>query len=173
MIKDSWWDWQACEGKKKRFKKMHCGHPSINWQQRESEVNYYQHHLHGHASIRRSPTPLVLTATPSPGPSDALMTPGRLAHNYPVNFYCCRKHPDTSRRCRPGTPQGHLCHWCMDPDRTGGRGMRRNMFLWWILLLSSQGFVFRNVQGELPFISGNNAAMLVNWWVGKERFFCL
>ncbi|XP_026157414.1 gamma-aminobutyric acid receptor subunit beta-3-like isoform X1 [Mastacembelus armatus] len=51
----------------------------------------------------------------------------------------------------------------MDPDRTGGRGMRRNMFLRWILLLFSQGFVLRNVHGELPFMLGNNAAMLVNW----------
>lgn len=168
---------------------MHFGHPRISWQQPESEVNLfisqalcaeskhppeyhtYQHPHHCHASIRRPPTPLVLTSTPSPGPSDALMTPGRLVHNYPVDFYCCRKHPDT-RRCRPGTPQDHLCPWCMDPDRTGGRGMRRNMFLWWILLLASHGFVFRSVQGELPFMAGNNAAMLVNWWVGKNSF-CL
>ncbi|XP_070786633.1 gamma-aminobutyric acid receptor subunit beta-3-like isoform X1 [Enoplosus armatus] len=63
----------------------------------------------------------------------------------------------------------------MDPDRTGGRGMRRNMFLWWILLLSSQGFVFRNVQGELPFIAGNNAAMLVNWNAvdGNKKLFAI
>ncbi|XP_061547151.1 gamma-aminobutyric acid receptor subunit beta-3-like isoform X2 [Phycodurus eques] len=39
--------------------------------------------------------------------------------------------------------------------------MKRNMFLRWIVLLS-QCFVC-HVQGELPFISGNNAAMLVNW----------
>ncbi|XP_034720210.1 gamma-aminobutyric acid receptor subunit beta-3-like isoform X1 [Etheostoma cragini] len=63
----------------------------------------------------------------------------------------------------------------MDPDRTGGRGMRRNMFLWWILMLFSQGFVFRNVQGELPFISGNNAAMLVNWNAvdGNKKLFAI
>ncbi|XP_045911121.1 gamma-aminobutyric acid receptor subunit beta-3-like isoform X1 [Micropterus dolomieu] len=63
----------------------------------------------------------------------------------------------------------------MDPDRTGGRGMRRNMFLWWILLLSSQGFVFRNVRGELPFIAGNNAAMLVNWNAvdGNKKLFAI
>ncbi|XP_037617640.1 gamma-aminobutyric acid receptor subunit beta-3-like isoform X1 [Sebastes umbrosus] len=63
----------------------------------------------------------------------------------------------------------------MDPDRTGGRGMRRNMFLRWILLLFSQGFVFHNVQGELPFISGNNAAMLVNWNAvdGNKKLFAI
>ncbi|XP_036947394.1 gamma-aminobutyric acid receptor subunit beta-3-like isoform X1 [Acanthopagrus latus] len=63
----------------------------------------------------------------------------------------------------------------MDPDRTGGRGMRRNMFLWWILLLFSQGFVFRNVQGELPFMAGNNAAMLVNWNAvdGNKKLFAI
>ncbi|XP_031147446.1 gamma-aminobutyric acid receptor subunit beta-3-like isoform X2 [Sander lucioperca] len=63
----------------------------------------------------------------------------------------------------------------MDPDRTGGGGMRRNMLLWWILLLFSQGFVFRNVQGELPFISGNNAAMLVNWNAvdGNKKLFAI
>ncbi|XP_044043248.1 gamma-aminobutyric acid receptor subunit beta-3-like isoform X1 [Siniperca chuatsi] len=63
----------------------------------------------------------------------------------------------------------------MDPDRTGGRGMRRNMFLWWILLLSSHGFVFRNVQAELPFIAGNNAAMLVNWNAvdGNKKLFAI
>lgn len=121
----------------------------------------YPHQHHGHASIRRSLTPLVLTTTPSPGPSDGLMTPVRLAHNYPVNLKCCH----------PGTTQGHLCPWCMDPNRTGGRGMRRNMFLWWILLFLSQGFVFRKVQGELPFMAGNNAAMLVNWWVGTITVF--
>ncbi|XP_063733663.1 gamma-aminobutyric acid receptor subunit beta-3-like isoform X1 [Eleginops maclovinus] len=63
----------------------------------------------------------------------------------------------------------------MDPDRTGGRGMRRNMFLWWILLLFSQGFVFRHVRGELPFIAGNNAAMLVNWNAvdGNKKLFAI
>ncbi|XP_035800558.1 gamma-aminobutyric acid receptor subunit beta-3-like isoform X1 [Amphiprion ocellaris] len=63
----------------------------------------------------------------------------------------------------------------MDPDRTGGRGMKRNMFLWWILLLFSQGFVFRHVRGELPFISGNNAAMLVNWNAvdGNKKLFAI
>ncbi|KAM8903582.1 gamma-aminobutyric acid receptor subunit beta-3-like isoform 1-T1 [Spinachia spinachia] len=63
----------------------------------------------------------------------------------------------------------------MDPDRTGGRGMRRNMSLCWILLLFSHGFVFRNVQGELPFISGNNAAMLVNWNAvdGNKKLFAI
>ncbi|XP_022602161.1 gamma-aminobutyric acid receptor subunit beta-3-like isoform X1 [Seriola dumerili] len=63
----------------------------------------------------------------------------------------------------------------MDPDRTGGRGIRRNMFPWWILLLFSQGFVFRNVQGELPFMSENNAAMLVNWNAvdGNKKLFAI
>ncbi|XP_033471390.1 gamma-aminobutyric acid receptor subunit beta-3-like isoform X1 [Epinephelus lanceolatus] len=63
----------------------------------------------------------------------------------------------------------------MDPDRTGGRGMRRNMFLWWILLLFFQGFVFHNVHGELPFIAGNNAAMLVNWNAvdGNKKLFAI
>ncbi|XP_035765785.1 gamma-aminobutyric acid receptor subunit beta-3-like isoform X2 [Neolamprologus brichardi] len=36
------------------------------------------------------------------------------------------------------------------------------MLLWWILLFS-QGSVFHSVCGELPFVSSNNAAMLVNW----------
>ncbi|XP_034007242.1 gamma-aminobutyric acid receptor subunit beta-3-like isoform X1 [Trematomus bernacchii] len=63
----------------------------------------------------------------------------------------------------------------MDPDRTGGRGMRRNMFLWWILLLFSQGFVFPHVRGELPFIAGNDAAMLVNWNAvdGNKKLFAI
>ncbi|XP_040035321.1 gamma-aminobutyric acid receptor subunit beta-3 isoform X2 [Gasterosteus aculeatus] len=63
----------------------------------------------------------------------------------------------------------------MDPDRTGSRGMRRNMSLWWILLLFSHGFVLRNVRGELPFISGNNAAMLVNWNAvdGNKKLFAI
>ncbi|XP_070814023.1 gamma-aminobutyric acid receptor subunit beta-3-like isoform X1 [Chaetodon trifascialis] len=63
----------------------------------------------------------------------------------------------------------------MDPDRTGGRGMRRNMFLWWILLLFFQGFVFHNVQGELPFMPENNAAMLVNWNAvdGNKKLFAI
>ncbi|XP_049919029.1 gamma-aminobutyric acid receptor subunit beta-3-like isoform X1 [Epinephelus moara] len=63
----------------------------------------------------------------------------------------------------------------MDPDRTRGRGMRRNMFLWWILLLFFQGFVFHNVHGELPFIAGNNAAMLVNWNAvdGNKKLFAI
>ncbi|XP_035006567.1 gamma-aminobutyric acid receptor subunit beta-3 isoform X2 [Hippoglossus stenolepis] len=63
----------------------------------------------------------------------------------------------------------------MDPDRTGGEGMRRTMFPWWILLLFSQGFVLHNVQGELPFISGNNAAMLVNWNAvdGNKKLFAI
>ncbi|XP_071374003.1 gamma-aminobutyric acid receptor subunit beta-3-like isoform X1 [Centroberyx affinis] len=63
----------------------------------------------------------------------------------------------------------------MDPDRTGGRGMRRNMFLWWILLLFSQGFVLQSVHGELPFISENNAAMLVNWNAvdGNKKLFAI
>ncbi|XP_029025671.2 gamma-aminobutyric acid receptor subunit beta-3-like isoform X2 [Betta splendens] len=51
----------------------------------------------------------------------------------------------------------------MEFDRTWGRGIKGNMFLWWIFLLFSQGFVFHSVHGELPFISRNNAAMLVNW----------
>uniref|UniRef100_I3K262 Gamma-aminobutyric acid type A receptor subunit beta3 n=1 Tax=Oreochromis niloticus TaxID=8128 RepID=I3K262_ORENI len=50
----------------------------------------------------------------------------------------------------------------MDPERTGGKGKRKNMLLWWILLFS-QGSVFHSVRGELPFVSSNNAAMLVNW----------
>ncbi|XP_034088787.1 gamma-aminobutyric acid receptor subunit beta-3-like isoform X1 [Gymnodraco acuticeps] len=63
----------------------------------------------------------------------------------------------------------------MDPNRTGGRGMRRNMFLWWILLLFSQGFVFPHVRGELPFIAGNDAAMLVNWNAvdGNKKLFAI
>ncbi|XP_070711446.1 gamma-aminobutyric acid receptor subunit beta-3-like [Pempheris klunzingeri] len=61
----------------------------------------------------------------------------------------------------------------MDPNRTGGTGMRRNMFLWWILLLFFQ--VFRSVRGELPFMSGNNAAMLVNWNAvdGNKKLFAI
>ncbi|KAM6893734.1 gamma-aminobutyric acid receptor subunit beta-3-like isoform 1-T1 [Xenentodon cancila] len=51
----------------------------------------------------------------------------------------------------------------MDPYRTRGKRTRRKMFLWWILLLFSQGYVFHSVQGELPFMLGNNAAMMVNW----------
>lgn len=133
--------------------------------------NIYQHHHHNHASIRRSSTLLALSEIPSPGPSGALMTPGRLARNYLINFYYCGKHPD--RRCRPGTPQGPLWSWCMDPDRTWGRAIRRNMLFWWILLLFLQGFVFHSVQGELPFMSGNNAAMLVNWWVEKKMVWTL
>ncbi|XP_004552649.1 gamma-aminobutyric acid receptor subunit beta-3 isoform X1 [Maylandia zebra] len=50
----------------------------------------------------------------------------------------------------------------MDPERTGGKGKRKTMLLWWILLFS-QGSVFHSVCGELPFVSSNNAAMLVNW----------
>ncbi|XP_065807903.1 gamma-aminobutyric acid receptor subunit beta-3 isoform X2 [Labrus bergylta] len=63
----------------------------------------------------------------------------------------------------------------MDPNRTGGRGMRRNMFLWWILLLLSQGYIFHNVRGELPFMLGNNAAMLVNWNAvdGNKKLFAI
>ncbi|KAM6958489.1 gamma-aminobutyric acid receptor subunit beta-3-like isoform 2-T2 [Tautogolabrus adspersus] len=63
----------------------------------------------------------------------------------------------------------------MDPNRAGGRGMRRNMFLWWILLLLSQGYLFHNVQGELPFMLGNNAAMLVNWNAvdGNKKLFAI
>ncbi|XP_060922906.1 gamma-aminobutyric acid receptor subunit beta-3-like isoform X1 [Limanda limanda] len=63
----------------------------------------------------------------------------------------------------------------MDPDRTGGQGMRRTMFPWWILLLFSQGFVLHNVRGELPFIAGNNAAMLVNWNAvdGNKKLFAI
>ncbi|XP_040888370.1 gamma-aminobutyric acid receptor subunit beta-3-like isoform X2 [Toxotes jaculatrix] len=55
------------------------------------------------------------------------------------------------------------------------KGMRRNMFPWWILLLFSQGFVHHNVQGELPFMSGNNAAMLVNWNAvdGNKKLFAI
>lgn len=37
------------------------------------------------------------------------------------------------------------------------------MFLWWILLTFSQGLLLPVVHGELPFMRGNNAAMLVNW----------
>ncbi|XP_053273471.1 gamma-aminobutyric acid receptor subunit beta-3 isoform X1 [Pleuronectes platessa] len=63
----------------------------------------------------------------------------------------------------------------MDPDRTGGQGMRRTMFPWWILLLFSQGFVLHDVRGELPFIAGNNAAMLVNWNAvdGNKKLFAI
>ncbi|KAM9821123.1 gamma-aminobutyric acid receptor subunit beta-3-like isoform 3-T3 [Neosynchiropus ocellatus] len=63
----------------------------------------------------------------------------------------------------------------MDPDRTGGRGMRRNMLLWWIKLFLSQGFLFCRVQGELPFMPGNNAAMLVNWNAvdGNKKLFAI
>ncbi|XP_069568934.1 gamma-aminobutyric acid receptor subunit beta-3-like isoform X1 [Brachyistius frenatus] len=63
----------------------------------------------------------------------------------------------------------------MDPDRTGGRGPRRNMFLRWIVLLFSQGFVFGNVRGELPFMAGNDAAMLVNWNAveGNKKLFAI
>ncbi|XP_047432381.1 gamma-aminobutyric acid receptor subunit beta-3-like isoform X1 [Mugil cephalus] len=63
----------------------------------------------------------------------------------------------------------------MDPNRTGGRGMKRNMLLWWTFVLFSQGFVSRDVQGELPFISGNNAAMLVNWNAvdGNKKLFAI
>lgn len=162
MIKDSWWDRLEYEGKKK----MHQVTAAWRWGKREVDFFSWGQPLHWrpiNVSTRRSPAALVLAATPSPGPSDALMTPGRLAHSHPVDS-CI-----PSRRCRPGTPQGHLCPWCMDPDRTGGRGMRWNMFPWWILLLFSQGFVFSIVQGELPFMSENNAAMLVNWWVAKQQ----
>ncbi|XP_061572141.1 gamma-aminobutyric acid receptor subunit beta-3-like isoform X1 [Cololabis saira] len=51
----------------------------------------------------------------------------------------------------------------MDPYRTRGKRTRREMLLWWILLLFSQGYIFHSVQGELPFMPGNNAAMMVNW----------
>ncbi|XP_053710522.1 gamma-aminobutyric acid receptor subunit beta-3-like isoform X1 [Synchiropus splendidus] len=63
----------------------------------------------------------------------------------------------------------------MDPDRTGGRGMRRTMLLWWIKLFLSQGFLFCSVQGELPFMPGNNAAMLVNWNAvdGNKKLFAI
>ncbi|KAM8873066.1 gamma-aminobutyric acid receptor subunit beta-3-like isoform 1-T1 [Synchiropus picturatus] len=63
----------------------------------------------------------------------------------------------------------------MDPDRTGGRGMRWNMLLWWIKLFLSQGFLFCSVQGELPFMPGNNAAMLVNWNAvdGNKKLFAI
>ncbi|XP_061840981.1 gamma-aminobutyric acid receptor subunit beta-3-like isoform X1 [Nerophis lumbriciformis] len=62
----------------------------------------------------------------------------------------------------------------MDPSRTGNRSMRRNMFLWWILPLIPQGFV-RQVRGELPFMPGNNAAMLVNWNAvdGNKKLFAI
>ncbi|XP_062302455.1 gamma-aminobutyric acid receptor subunit beta-3 isoform X2 [Osmerus eperlanus] len=55
----------------------------------------------------------------------------------------------------------------MEPSetRTG-----TNMFIWWILL---QGFW--SVYGELPFISENNAAMLVNWNAvdGNKKLFAI
>ncbi|XP_013865742.1 gamma-aminobutyric acid receptor subunit beta-3 isoform X2 [Austrofundulus limnaeus] len=56
---------------------------------------------------------------------------------------------------RPGSADLHS--GCTDIYRTRGQGLMRNMFRWWILLL------FHNVRGELPFLAGNNAAMLVNW----------
>ncbi|KAM9766992.1 gamma-aminobutyric acid receptor subunit beta-3-like isoform 1-T1 [Menidia menidia] len=63
----------------------------------------------------------------------------------------------------------------MEPCRTGAEGMRRNMLLCWILLLFSQGFVLHMVRGELPFIAGNNAAMLVNWNAveGNKKLFAI
>ncbi|KAM6945549.1 gamma-aminobutyric acid receptor subunit beta-3-like isoform 2-T2 [Aplochiton taeniatus] len=56
----------------------------------------------------------------------------------------------------------------MEPDETR-RGM--NMYIWWILML--QGFW--SVCGELPFISDNNAAMLVNWNAvdGNKKLFAI
>lgn len=143
MIRPSWWDLL-----------VHKLNFSTSWQQ----VFHHTPHLSTptlsvpclHQEI---PTTLSWTTRPS----DGLMTPGHLAYSYPVDSRCCH----------PGTTQSHLCPWCMDPDRTGGRGTRRNMCLRWILLIVSQGIVFHNVQGELPFMGGNNAAMLVNWWVRK------
>ncbi|XP_058474838.1 gamma-aminobutyric acid receptor subunit beta-3-like isoform X2 [Solea solea] len=64
----------------------------------------------------------------------------------------------------------------MDADRTGGGGLRRTMFSCWILLLLfCQGSVFPNVRSELPFMSGNNAAMLVNWNAvdGNKKLFAI
>lgn len=130
----------------------------------------YIHQHGGNACARRSPTPLALRHVPSPGPTDALMTPGRLARSYLSDFDCCRKHPE--RRRRPWGTQGGPWPWCMEFDRTWGRGRKRNMFFWWICLLFSQGFVFHSVQGELPFMSRNNAAMLVNWWVERRAKSC-
>ncbi|XP_077471972.1 gamma-aminobutyric acid receptor subunit beta-3-like isoform X2 [Stigmatopora argus] len=49
--------------------------------------------------------------------------------------------------------------------------MKRNMFLCWILPV----FCLSRVQGELPFISGNDAAMLVNWNAvdGNKKLFAI
>ncbi|XP_027866028.1 gamma-aminobutyric acid receptor subunit beta-3-like isoform X2 [Xiphophorus couchianus] len=54
-------------------------------------------------------------------------------------------------------------------------GLTRNMFHCWMLLLLSQGFVFNNVQGELPFMLENNAAMLVNLNAvdGNKKLFAI
>ncbi|XP_024917746.1 gamma-aminobutyric acid receptor subunit beta-3-like isoform X2 [Cynoglossus semilaevis] len=54
----------------------------------------------------------------------------------------------------------------MDLDQIVGPGRWRTlkMFLpWWIVVILTQGFIFQNVLGELPFMSRNNAAMLVDW----------
>lgn len=51
-----------------------------------------------------------------------------------------------------------------DPDGTGAAGlMGRRALLWWTLLLVHQGLVLHDVRAELPFMPGNNAAMMVNW----------
>ncbi|XP_075872329.1 gamma-aminobutyric acid receptor subunit beta-3-like isoform X2 [Nelusetta ayraudi] len=51
-----------------------------------------------------------------------------------------------------------------DPDGTGAAGlMGRRALLWWTLLLVLQGLVLHDVRAELPFMPGNNAAMMVNW----------
>ncbi|XP_047210925.1 gamma-aminobutyric acid receptor subunit beta-3-like isoform X1 [Girardinichthys multiradiatus] len=63
----------------------------------------------------------------------------------------------------------------MDLYRTRCEGLKRNMFHCWMLLLFSHGFVFNNVQGELPFMLGNNAAMLVNLNAvdGNKKLFAI
>ncbi|XP_038143370.1 gamma-aminobutyric acid receptor subunit beta-3-like isoform X2 [Cyprinodon tularosa] len=55
------------------------------------------------------------------------------------------------------------------------KGLRRNMLQCWMLLLFSHGFVFKIVQGELPFMLGNNAAMLVNLNAvdGNKKLFAI
>ncbi|XP_049610053.1 gamma-aminobutyric acid receptor subunit beta-3 isoform X2 [Syngnathus scovelli] len=52
--------------------------------------------------------------------------------------------------------------------------MKRNMFLWWIIALFNHYFI-RHIQAELPFISGNDATMLVNWNAvdGNKKLFAI
>ncbi|XP_035984308.1 gamma-aminobutyric acid receptor subunit beta-3 isoform X2 [Fundulus heteroclitus] len=63
----------------------------------------------------------------------------------------------------------------MDLYRTRRGGLQRIMFHCWMLLLFSHGFVFNDVRGELPFMLGNNAAMLVNLNAvdGNKRLFAI